>query len=252
MLRAVIAMFVMACAVRAGSISITQFATVAVSVPFPPGLDCPTAFSFSASYVSNSCGDGGATADDGGPDPGNLLGSITETGGIETGLLPGHTTAISFGLAGADVTETELLDASGSTGSGLLQLEFLLNGYSENDGATGGGGYVADFSFMGSGFSYFGSGLCPTDSSGQFLCGGYPDTEGTPVFVTVGFVFGTPFSVTQDLEVEVGSSGSGFANFDVQSVLASYSVTNQNGLPIAPLTVEKGLCAGDALVSAIG
>jgi hypothetical protein len=137
----------------------------------------------------------------------------------------------------ADATETEILMAFGGTGPGFLQLQFFLTGDAE--GCCGGlfGGSVEG------GFSVAGEGdFCPSyggqeigcDSTSPYFYLGYP------IFATVPFIFGVPSSVTQDLQgAAYEYDGYGFATFEFQSSLYSYSVTDQNGSPIADATVSQ-------------
>jgi hypothetical protein len=170
-------------------------------------------FSESGGFIANQSG--------GGPGASDPQGSVTTTG-----------------------YDTQTFMASGSTGSGTLLLQFLLTGQSENDADTGGGG--VDFSFTVNGASANGvnGSFCPTVAIGEFYCG-----DGYSVTAAVPFVFGTAFSISEDLNVIAGSYGAGMANFDVQSALEDYTLASPSGAPIPGATLSALLSDAQGSVS---
>jgi hypothetical protein len=198
-----------------------------------PWSPCNSQFGISVSFFG-ACGDSGPNAYNARASvnfnnvlqaPGQLpinmafLSGFSESGFIQTEAPPpGPPARSNDAEVKTMASETENLVVLGGSGPGLLNLTFLFNGQSGNDASYGGGGGV-DYSFNITG----GGGFCPTINSGVFACG-----DGYFVYASIPFTFGTPFTVTQSLDVIAGSYDQGVANFDITTVLYGYSILDGN------------------------
>jgi hypothetical protein len=245
MMRAFVVIMVCAGVACAGSVQTTAQVTgkgLEGGAGSPVVIDCDITLSGSTSVSLPACS--GLVFADASADfaVGPLLDGFTEGGRVSTHLPPpypyGEPGSSARGSATSDGTETESLIALGATGSGILQLNFLLTGQSQTDYGIGGGGFIVSDHFTVNG----GGGFCPTFfPTEDFGCGG-----AYFVPVSIPFIFGVPFSVTQDLNVVAGSivntaagGPTGLALFDIQSVLWSYSVTDPSGSPITGAIVTQ-------------